>query len=153
MRDHKSMPAAARCRRAYRASAPNLATAQASHQSKGLLAYTLHRKVPRFVGAWRVFAGQSLHAGFRIFYWASSRVWYHDIPKRAGRERERLRSLPGCVLLNCCMQDTNRWYNVCPLRRHLSRGLCSGLDKLNVDVFGDLARMRDEAVELGGRLR
>ena len=112
MRTHKSMPAAARCKRGCHAPAQNLATAQASHQSRELLAYTLRRKkFPYFVGARRVFVGsKSLHAGFSIFYWASSRAWHHQRHTKNGLARSRrLRGLPGCVpLLNCCMQDTNR---------------------------------------------
>jgi hypothetical protein len=98
MRAHKSLPAAARCRRGYHAPAQNLATAQASHQSRELLAYTLHRKSSHtFVGARRVFVGsKSLHAGFSIFYWASSRAWHHPRHTKNGLARSRrLRGLPG----------------------------------------------------------
>lgn len=99
MRAHKSLPAAARCRRGYHAPAQNLATAQASHQSRELLAYTLHRKSSHTLlelggcslGQKACMRGLACSTGPRV-----GRGTIHNIPKMGWSRSRRLRGLPGC---------------------------------------------------------
>jgi hypothetical protein len=90
----------------------NLATAQASHQSRELLAYTLHCKSFPYLlelggcslGQKACMRGLTFSTGPRV-----GRGTINDIPKMGWSRSRRLRGLPVVVpLLNCCMQDTNR---------------------------------------------
>src|SRR5436305_794415 len=101
------MPAAAKCRQGYHAPGPNLATVEASHQSRELLAYMLHRKVPIFVGSSEGVRRSKPACGVWHF---STRPWeHHDIPQMGWSSSRQLRGLPGLL---CCssiatLQDTN----------------------------------------------